>query len=258
MIREHFIKHSIGLNKEFRFRGESPGRIENFSDAIFALAITLILISTSSPKTFTDVVRFTREVIPFALSITLIGMIWNEHYVFFLRYGLRGTRIVVLNVLLLFIVLFYVYPLKFLTSMLLLPIYYWITGDESLIIELQGMIKGSDVSYLMMIYGFGAASIFLVMQTMYRYAYKYRDELQLNEIEKFDTKTSIKGNMLLASVPLISALLSLVFINNKWAGAISGFTYFTYTPVMFIFYFRQEKKRKKLLHDEETKFSFKN
>lgn len=49
MIREALGKHYIGMNKEFRFRGEETGRLENLSDGVFALAITLLLISTSAP-----------------------------------------------------------------------------------------------------------------------------------------------------------------------------------------------------------------
>ena len=47
MIRESIGKHYIGMNKEFRFRGEEAGRLENLSDGIFALAITLLLVSTT-------------------------------------------------------------------------------------------------------------------------------------------------------------------------------------------------------------------
>ena len=41
MLRDAVKKHYFGMNKEFRHRGEEPGRLENFSDAVFALAITL-------------------------------------------------------------------------------------------------------------------------------------------------------------------------------------------------------------------------
>ena len=37
MIRDSLKKHYHGMNKEFRFRGEEPGRLENFSDAVFGL-----------------------------------------------------------------------------------------------------------------------------------------------------------------------------------------------------------------------------
>ena len=55
MVREALGKHYIGMNKEFRFRGEEPGRLENFSDAVFALAIALLLISTSAPTNFEQI-----------------------------------------------------------------------------------------------------------------------------------------------------------------------------------------------------------
>ena len=33
MLRDTVKKHYFGMNKEFRHRGEEPGRLENFSDA---------------------------------------------------------------------------------------------------------------------------------------------------------------------------------------------------------------------------------
>ena len=85
MIREALKKHYHGMNQEFRFRGEEPGRLENFSDAVFALAITLLLISTSPPTTFEQIKRFVWDLIPFCLCIIFIIMIWHEHFTFFFR-----------------------------------------------------------------------------------------------------------------------------------------------------------------------------
>ena len=73
------------MNPDFRYRGVEPGRMENFSDAVFALAITLLLISTSPPTNFDQIKRFVWELIPFSLCITIIILIWHEH---FLKYVL--------------------------------------------------------------------------------------------------------------------------------------------------------------------------
>jgi uncharacterized membrane protein len=248
MFREGFQAHLIGANKQFRYRGVQPGRLENFSDACFALAITMLLISTSPPTTFEQVRRFVWELIPFVLCITLIAMIWHEHFVFYFRYGLRNGPVIVLNTIFIVITLFYVYPLKFLTRTILLPLTR-LAGETEIFNEMQGMIKARDWGALMMIYGygFGAASTFLVLALMYRHALKMKSELELTEIEVFDTRTKIITNLCLASVPLLSATMAVILYGSPWAGAIAGPLYFLYMPVMFIHGYRVDKKRAKLL-----------
>jgi uncharacterized membrane protein len=247
MIREALKKHHGGANKEFRPRGENPGRIENFSDAVFALAITLLLISTSPPSNFEQIKSFAWNVIPFVLCISLIVLTWYEHFTFFYRYGLRHGRVIVLNSLFLIIVLFYVYPLKFLTKMILVPIAYF-TGNEKLLNDFKGVIKGEDWSDLMIIYGLGAASISFVLMLMYRHALKNAEDLELNEIEIFDTRTSIRTNFLMGIIPLISVFMAFMFRGQWIAGMVSGFTYFLYTPVMMIHGKKVDRDRSKLLH----------
>ncbi|MDN4165058.1 TMEM175 family protein [Cytophagales bacterium LB-30] len=246
MLRKNLSDHGIGMNNEFRNRGEGQTRIEAFSDAIFALAITLLLISSKAPQNFQELKQFTNEIIPFAICLVLLTLIWWEHFVFFIRYGFKNRRIVVYNTLLLFIVLFYVYPLKFLTkyiSLLFGGIFHRPLWQKTM--EMAGV---RDVPYLMIIYGLGAAAIFLVLALMYHYAYKQREALELNAIETFDTKTSIKTNILMASIPLISCLLAFLSRNTSWAGFTSGFVYFLYFPVMFIHAFQVAKARQKILH----------
>jgi len=247
MIREILGKNQIDLNNEFRFRGKEPGRLENFSDAVFALAITLLLISTSPPVNFDQIKRFTYDLLPFLACITLIILIWYEHFTFFLRYGLRHGKMVVLNTLFLVIVLFYVYPLKFLTKVIILTPIAYLFKEESILSEMSTIIKLEDMSELMIIYGVGAASVFFVLMLMYRYAYKKSDELGLSEIERFDTQTSIRTNLLMALVPTLSVMLAFLLRNSWLAGPVSGFTYMLYTPLMFSHGRIVERKRKKLL-----------
>lgn len=235
------------MNTEFRFRGEEPGRVETISDGVFALAIALLIISTSAPKHFEDIIQFTYELLPFSFCIALIMLIWHEHFIFFLRFGFRNSKIVFLNTIFLFIVLYYVYPLKFLTKMLSLPILYWFSGNQAFIEELSGMIRSDQVNSLMIIYGLGAASIFLTLAWMYRYALKRGDELELSPIEKFDTRASLQTNLIMASIPVLSVLISLLFRQNTFVGAYAGFTYFLYTPLMFGSRYYMSRKRKQLL-----------
>lgn len=251
MIREVLTEKIT--ETDFRLRGKEPGRLENFSDAIFALAITLLLISTSPPTNFEQVKRFAYELIPFLACITLIMLIWYEHFQFYLRYGLRNSRMLVLNTLFLAIVLFYVYPLKFLTKIIILfPIGY-VLGDQTLLNDLKSMIKAQDMGQLMIIYGFGATCVFLVLRQMYRYALSKADELGLSELEKFDTRTSIRTNFLMALVPMVSVVLSIIFINHWLAGPVAGFVYFLYTPIMFAHGRRADKKRKALIVELKQK-----
>ncbi len=245
-MRTALQKHYLGLNKDFRYRGEEPGRLENFSDAVFALAITLLLISTTPPSNFQQIKRFVWDIIPFCLCIAPILLIWYQHFEFFFRYGLRNATVVFLNTLFLIIVLFYVYPLKFLTKFILIPIGY-LFGQDEMVSELVEVVKGTDMSYLMIIYGVGASCIFAVLTFMYRNALKNADLLQLNEIERFDTQASVYANLLMGIIPFFSVLVAFLLRKQILGGMYAGIVYMLYFPVMFTFGHYSSKKRKKLL-----------
>jgi hypothetical protein len=245
MLRDSF-KKNFGLNSEFRYRGEEPGRVENFSDALFALAITLLLISTSPPTKFEQIIRFVWEIIPFALCIILIILIWHQHFIFFYRYGLRNTKVIILNTTFLVIVLFYVYPLKFLTKGVLIPIGYLLNNPE-ISREVKEVFIGSHMPDLMIIYGNGAAGVFIILGLMYRYALVHAEDLELNEIEKFDTRASMYNNFLLASVPALSVVVAIISSSSVVGNTLSGFTYFLYPFVMTIYHRRMNRKRRLLI-----------
>src|ERR1700674_795675 len=119
MIREKLIDKGIGDNKKFRWRSREISRIEGLSDGVFAFAVTLLVVSLEVPRTFGELMQTMRGFGAFAISFTLLFVIWFNQYKFFRRYGLQDTTTVCLNAVLLFVVLFYVYPLKFLFSYLM-------------------------------------------------------------------------------------------------------------------------------------------
>lgn len=249
MVRDIFRKN-IGMNEEFRYRGTESGRLENFSDAVFALAITLLLISTTPPTTFEQIIKFTFDLIPFMMCITLIMLIWHGHFIFYYRYGLRDNKVIVLNSLFLFIMLFYVYPLKFLTKLSLFVIAFPL-DIKWLLEDLVSMLSGGNMGDIMIIYGIGAASVFFVLMLLYRYALSKSEELSLNEIEIFDTKVSMRTNFLLGLIPFVSVIIALIFYKSKFVGVYAGFFYFFYGPVMAWHGSRTDKQRKKILQKNE-------
>ncbi len=84
----------VGMNPHFSYRGEEQTRIETFSDAVFALAVTLLILSSTVPETFTEFYASLIDVVPFGICMVLLTLIWYQHYIFFIRYGLKDVRIV--------------------------------------------------------------------------------------------------------------------------------------------------------------------
>src|SRR5437773_6395371 len=97
-------------------------RVEGFSDAVFAFAVTLLIVSLEVPKTFHELKLMMRGFPAFAVSFALLFQIWWRHYRFFRNYELEDSYVIMLTAILLFVVLFYVYPLKFLWSLVFLQV----------------------------------------------------------------------------------------------------------------------------------------
>jgi uncharacterized membrane protein len=111
------LKQKIQTSQEklgFQLRGLENTRIESLSDGVFAIAIGLLLLSSSPPENFEQLRDFIKDFIPFAGSISILMLIWYQHYLYFIRFGLRDSGTTAINTILLFLVLFYTYPLSYL------------------------------------------------------------------------------------------------------------------------------------------------
>ena len=105
---------------KFRPRAREVSRTEAFSDVVFGFALTLIVVSLEVPTTYNELVSIMRGVPAFAICFAILVWIWFEHHRFFRRYNMQDGLVIALNAALLFVVLFYTYPLKF--------IFAWNTG----------------------------------------------------------------------------------------------------------------------------------
>ncbi len=95
----------------------APGdsaRLEAFSDGVFAFAATLLVVALEVPSTMLELEKVLLGFVPFTLSFGALVFLWSVHRSFFRRFPLGDPMTVALNSCLLFVVLFYVYPLKFL------------------------------------------------------------------------------------------------------------------------------------------------
>jgi len=210
---KHFVEKS-----GFRWRGGDVSRIEGLSDAVFAFSITLLVVALEVPATFDELKKILFGFTGFAFSFSLFIYIWHCHHKFFRRYGMQSTKVTVMNSALLFFVLFYIYPLKFLSSYLLNVF----SGSKGIVTLADGskvqMFQGSDASGLMLIYSIGFSAIFLVFVLMHLYAYKKRKELNLSEVERLHTIASISEYSIMVVTGLLSVFIVLITNQPAWAG----------------------------------------
>jgi len=204
----------------FRLRGNEVTRLESFADAVFGFALTLLVVSLDVPKSFDDLLGTMRGFPAFAVCFALLALIWNSHYKFCRRYGLDDGTSRFLTCVLLFLVLFYVYPLKFLFNLSITGLVFGAGPPISM--------NGAQLSQLFVIYGLGFGAVYVAMSLLYVHAYRLRDTLELNELERFDTRYLITRLLTVASVGLIAAILACIPGVRDWSALI----YFSLFPIL--------------------------
>jgi uncharacterized membrane protein len=192
--------------------GREVSRIEGFSDAVFGFALTLLVASLEVPPDFEALKQTLRGFLPFALTFALISWIWYLHYSFFRQFGLEDRLTIVLNSVLLFVVLFFVYPLKVMANNLVGM------GHSTF----QSLTE-YDNRFLMVSYSAGVIAVFLVFFLMYWNAYRQRKELELTPADLYDIGTSLRAHASSTLLGMASVILA-VTVPMKFLG-LAGLIY---------------------------------
>ena len=187
-------------------------RIEAFSDAVFGFAITLLVVSLEVPDSFDALLQVMKGLPVFAVTFAILLMMWQEHHDLFKRFPCSDGPTIWLNGALLFVVLSYIYPLKFLFSGIVGP---------------AGMRFGQNTTFirfdqtvtLMLVYGTGFAAIFLLFAAMYWRAARRETDPAL----RHDARVAIGHSFVYVGVAALSMVLAV--FGGGYASAYSGMAY---------------------------------
>jgi uncharacterized membrane protein len=232
VLRRRLAQRSIGSEEGFSWRGEDVLRIEGLADAVFGFALTLLVVSLEVPNTFDELLATMRGFFAFAISGWLLYSVWFDHYIFFRRYGLQDNITMHLSAVLLFVVLFYVYPLKFLFTALMDELLGFSTQVGSSTGDVVETIRAGQWPLLVALFGVGFVVVQLVFFLFYWRAYALRDVLKLDTYEASITRQEIQGYLLLAGVGLASIAISL--LGGEEASSLAGWVYLLIWPLMTI------------------------
>ena len=215
------------------WRGGDVSRLEGLTDAVFAIAITLLIVAHDVPR---DYEHFRSVIWGFCgFAVTFFGLIgiWYSTFKFHRRFGLEDGYTIFLSTALIFIVLFYIYPLKFMAqiiiNMMILKNGFGIEFDV-------GYVGNIDGAHLFLVYGAGVFFIWLILGLMYLHAYNKRDILELDKDELLITTNSIVANFIVSFVAMSSIIMVLLRIEYS-----PGWLYFSISPLIFIAIFIKEK-----------------
>lgn len=202
------------------FFSHSKSRIEALSDGVFAFAATLMVIQVGSN---TESISFAKELpnfISFAASFFIMMALWKIHYNFFRRTDLVDNWIISLNMVLLFTVLFYIFPVKSLLDSLLKK-------------ELMSI---NEFSELFQLYSIGFSVMFGSLSLMYFRAYKKDKKIENPFILLFYTRHFL----IFVLVGLFSALLAKFQIGLRYG--LPGLVYMSLGILCFVHSYQFQKK----------------
>ncbi|MFK8058970.1 MAG: TMEM175 family protein [Polaribacter sp.] len=201
----------------------SKDRLEALSDGVFAFAATLMVVNIGTNTSITSFEDELPNFISFAVSFFVMMAIWKVHYNFFRRTNHIDNWIIALNMILLFTVLFYIFPVR---SLLITGF-----GEERISID--------DFSNIFQLYSIGFSLIFLSVFLMYLRAYKK----DIENTKNLKLLFYARHFFIFIIVGIVSFLLARLQLGLKFG--VPGFVYAFLGPLCY-FHSKQFHKKNDL------------
>ena len=215
------------------WRGGDISRLEAITDAVFAIAITLLIVSHDVPRDYIHFRSVMWSFCGFAVTFFALIAIWYNTFKFHRRFGIEDGYTIFLSSILIFVVLFYIYPLKFMAQII---INFMILKNNFGIDFDVGFSGNIDTYHLFIVYGAGVFFIWLILGLMYLHAYNKRNLLELDKNELQITTNAIIANFMVCFVAVASIIFTILNI-----GYLSGWIYFAISPLVYLIILFKEK-----------------
>lgn len=226
-MRRHMLSHEGEDMQGIRVRGIEVTRLEGLTDAMFGFSITLLIVSLEPPTSYEQLITLMFSFPAFGVTFMLMMFIWYWHYRFFRQFGLNNGQVMWANAVLMFVVLLFVFPLKFFATIVIDTIFL----ERWAGIDMPDQLDRTGLNYpvLHTIYAVGFASVFLCFSWLYKVALDAREQLELSAYEALSTRVHINMYMLVAAVPLCT--IPIVWLPVWWAPMVAGMSNFFIWPV---------------------------
>jgi uncharacterized membrane protein len=213
-----FPPHS---EQHFRWRGNDVTRVEGLTDAVFAFAVTLLVASLEGPRNYEGLLDVVRAFPAFVICFAILMTFWHAHFMYHRRYGFNDTFTRIMTMAILVMVLFFVYPLKFLFTMVTVGLFKLDLHDA------PNLESTSQADMLYVIYGLAFAGAWSLYAILYWRALRKRAELQLTPVEVLVTRSSLSEYLIHISVCLLSIVIALTTDSTS----LPGYTYVLLWPL---------------------------
>lgn len=212
----------VRMSDGFRERGAQVTRLEAFVDAAFAFAVSLLVIGGNSiPASTGELIQAIKTVPAYGASFLLIGLFWQAHARWSRRYGMDDRTTVRLSLMLVFLVLIVVYPMR----MVFGSLFSFLSGGYFPASFSTDNWFGVRVLFVTFAISFG--SLGAVVWALMRHAWRFREALSLDAHERVQTRVEMTNWLIVVLVSLVSLVLALTVPDGGlWIG-LSGFVYFS-------------------------------